>query len=48
MKIAIGADHGGFALKQELNEHLRRQGKEAFDLAARRGDASTGGGEFPL
>jgi len=32
----------------ELPEHLRRQGKEAFDLAARRGDASTGGGEFPL
>lgn len=32
----------------ELPEHLRRQGQAAFDLAARRGDAATGGGAFPL
>ncbi len=31
-----------------LPEHLRRQGQEAFDLAARKGDAAAGGGEFPL
>lgn len=28
--------------------HLRRQGEQAFDLAARKGDASNGGGAFPL
>jgi 2-oxoisovalerate dehydrogenase E1 component alpha subunit len=28
--------------------HIRRQGQAAFDLAARKGDASTGGGKFPL
>ena len=32
----------------ELPDHLRRQGQAAFDLAARKGDAAAGGGEFPL
>jgi len=31
-----------------LPPHLRRQGQAAFDLAARVGDASAGGGKFPL
>jgi deoxyribose-phosphate aldolase len=34
MKIAIGADHGGFQLKQRLIEHLRGQGHEVKDLGA--------------
>ena len=32
MKIAIGADHAGFVLKQSLVERLRKQGHEVADL----------------
>jgi ribose 5-phosphate isomerase B len=32
MKIAAGADHGGFALKNELVAHLRELGHEVDDL----------------
>lgn len=32
MKIAIGADHAGFVLKQSLVERLRQQGHEVEDL----------------
>jgi 2-oxoisovalerate dehydrogenase E1 component alpha subunit len=32
----------------EMPAHLRRQGQAAFDLAARKGDASAGDGKFPL
>ena len=32
MKIAAGADHGGFALKNELVAHLRELGHEVEDL----------------
>jgi ribose 5-phosphate isomerase B len=31
MKIAIGADHAGFELKQQLTQHLRRQGIDVLD-----------------
>ena len=31
MRIAVGADHGGFALKEELAEHLRLKGYEVVD-----------------
>jgi ribose 5-phosphate isomerase B len=31
MKIAIGADHAGFSLKQRLREKLRRDGHEVVD-----------------
>jgi RpiB/LacA/LacB family sugar-phosphate isomerase len=34
MKIAIAADHAGFALKQALAEDLRRQGHDVRDLGA--------------
>ena len=34
MKIAIGADHGGFPLKEELAEILRKAGHEIEDLGA--------------
>ncbi len=30
--IAIGSDHGGFALKQEVMEHLREKGVEYKDF----------------
>jgi ribose 5-phosphate isomerase B len=32
MRIAIGADHAGFALKQSIAEHLRAAGHEMLDL----------------
>ena len=32
MKIAIGADHGGFELKKVLMEHLRKSGHQVQDL----------------
>ena len=34
MHIYVGGDHGGFALKQELLETLRAQGRECTDLGA--------------
>ena len=30
--LAIGSDHGGFALKQAIMEHLREKGVEYKDL----------------
>ena len=32
MKIAVAADHAGFAMKQDLAEHLRAAGHEVTDL----------------
>jgi ribose 5-phosphate isomerase B len=32
MKVALGADHGGFRLKQALAEHLKALGHEVLDL----------------
>ena len=32
MKIAIASDHGGFALKQKLVEHLKEKDYEVVDL----------------
>ncbi len=34
MKIAIGADHGGFALKEELTQAIREAGHAVSDLGA--------------
>lgn len=43
MKIALGADHAGFALKEHLRETLRRQGHEVADL----GTNSTESTDYP-
>lgn len=32
MKIAIASDHGGFALKNTVKEHLRERGVQVVDL----------------
>jgi len=32
MKVAIGCDHGGFDLKTDIIEHLKKQGKEVTDF----------------
>ena len=44
MKIAIGADHGGFELKQKLVEHLRGKGHEVCDV----GTDSTQAVDYPV
>ena len=44
MKIAIGADHGGFELKQKLVEHLRAKGHDLRDL----GTDSTTAVDYPV
>ena len=38
LRIALGADHGGFQLKSELLPWLQAQGHEVFDLGARECD----------
>lgn len=32
MKIAVGSDHAGFPLKQEMADRLRREGHEVVDV----------------
>jgi len=32
MKIALASDHGGFALKEAIKEHLTKKGYEILDL----------------
>jgi ribose 5-phosphate isomerase B len=44
MRIAIGADHGGFALKGELIEQVKRLGHDVTDLGAHAYDAAD---DFP-
>jgi ribose 5-phosphate isomerase B len=34
MRVALGADHAGFEMKQMLLEHLRSLGQEVLDLGA--------------
>ncbi|WP_297597524.1 ribose 5-phosphate isomerase B [uncultured Cetobacterium sp.] len=34
MKIALGADHGGFALKEIIKSHLEKKGFEILDKGA--------------
>jgi ribose 5-phosphate isomerase B len=43
MRVALGADHGGFALKQALVARVRELGHEPVDL----GTHSTGAGDYP-
>ena len=35
MRIAIGCDHGAFALKNKVIEHLEKQGLRLFSLTHR-------------
>ncbi len=39
MKIAIGADHGGFSLKQLIIQHLKEKAYEIIDLGTNNGDS---------
>lgn len=40
MRVAFGADHAGFDMKQMLLEHLRSLGHEVLDLGADRAEPS--------
>jgi ribose 5-phosphate isomerase B len=40
MRVAVGADHAGFALKQELATWLQSNGHELLDLGAHTYDAN--------
>jgi ribose 5-phosphate isomerase B len=39
MKIAIGADHAGFALKEKLRQRLSEQGHEVIDFGTASGES---------
>ena len=43
MKIALGADHGGFGLKEQIKKHLEDKGHEVLDL----GTNSTDSVDYP-
>ena len=38
MRIAVGSDHAGFHLKQELADHIRASGHEVVDCGAHSDD----------
>lgn len=40
MRIAIGADHAGFMMKEELASEMRKLGHDLLDVGARRHDPS--------
>ncbi|MHB8126333.1 MAG: ribose 5-phosphate isomerase B [Desulfitobacteriaceae bacterium] len=39
MRIALGSDHGGFQLKEEINKHLQSQGIEVLDCGTNSRDS---------
>ncbi|HWQ71329.1 MAG TPA: ribose 5-phosphate isomerase B [Desulfitobacteriaceae bacterium] len=44
MKVALGSDHGGFQLKNEIDQYLRSQGIDILDC----GTNSTASVDYPL
>ncbi|MGL1102736.1 RpiB/LacA/LacB family sugar-phosphate isomerase, partial [Vibrio parahaemolyticus] len=40
MRVAIGADHGGFEMKQQLAKLLRDQGHKVIDFGNQRYDTN--------
>ena len=48
MRLLLAADHGGFALKQELAERLRAAGHEVVDLGAHEYDSADDYPDFAL
>ena len=39
MKVALGADHAGFELKNQIREHLGKRGVEVMDLGTNSGES---------
>ena len=48
MKIGVGADHGGFEMKQELAEKLRKEGHEIVDFGNNVYDANDDYPDFAI
>lgn len=48
VRVAIGADHGGFRLKEALKKLLEELGHEVRDFGPERGDASVDYPDFAL
>ena len=48
MRVAVGADHAGFHLKEQLAELLKEQGHEVFDVGAREHDPADDFPDFAL
>ena|SRR5215469_3049442 len=48
MKIGIGADHGGFDMKQELAKRLRKEGHQVIDFGNKRYDTSDDYPDFAI
>ncbi len=44
MKVALGADHGGYALKSEINQFLTHEGYQTVDYGTKSPDAC----DYPL
>ena len=40
MRMIIGSDHGGYALKEVVKQHLIEQGHEVFDQGTHNGETS--------
>lgn len=48
MKIGVGADHGGFDMKQELSARLRKAGHQVVDFGNSRCDANDDYPDFAI
>ena len=48
MRVAVGADHAGFHLKEQLAELLREQGHDVFDVGAHEHDPADDFPDFAL
>ncbi len=48
MRVAVGADHAGFHLKEQLAELLREQGHEVHDVGAHEHDPADDFPDFAL
>ena len=44
MKVSLGCDHGGYALKEEIKKHLEEKGIEYVDC----GTYSTDSVDYPV
>jgi RpiB/LacA/LacB family sugar-phosphate isomerase len=48
MKIGVGADHGGFDMKHELAERLKKEGHQIIDFGNKRYDTNDDYPDFAI